>query len=1765
MSLSVFSQKLYFENYNVNNNLPSSQVNTVFQDSYGFIWVGTGEGVRKFDGANFKEVYLLGNKEISGSVNSIVESKRFIYIASGKSVYRSLGNYFQEIKFYRNDQSNFINKTLLVDTTLMILSDNGLWQLRDTAIVKYNTHSVIDFINIKTVHYSRKKNQLWIGTESNGLIVYSLASQKIVTTNEMGLTDVYQEKILDITEDSLGAIYFSVAQQGIYKVQNRQVQLLGAPADIDLTQATGIAIDRQDKLWITTLNAGLVELSNKEFRKIDYRTGLSCTGFLSVMIDRENNVWLGSLKAGLFQLKKSHFVIYNSLHGLSSDNIISIRQSTRGQTYLLTGNGISTFRAPRVRNLEQVTDKDNFPSVIVALPDGNMAAGTTSGNLIIFDDDRKISQGHVCKEPITAACFLSNDEAVVANSEGEIYSYDFVTSEPVLLTKQLAGDHIYALACDGKKNLWIGTSRGIYVLKKNQLQKQFEDNENLSLSEIYSLEIRKNVVFIVPECCGVWMYDIDKNQLYSFDKTRGLSGNSARAMYVESMSEAFITTNNMLNHVIFLDSTDIVKQYKGYSNQEYTEFSIGALEKDADGNILAGTNNGLMVYNEKNDSLSKMPPKVVIEEMMLMNRPTNWARNYPTNFKTGLPKNLELTYDQNDLTFEFIGIKFSSNEKLYYSYKLVGFQDEWIYTNETNKAIFSNLPDGSYDFLVRVSNNNVVWSQPLSYRFRVLPPFWKTKWFVIMMLIVTGLVITIIFRNQVTFNKNLVKSEATDVPIKSARMIMWFAAVIIPASGLLYAVITGDKGIIVLIHLAMGVVIFALVSLTYASRFVKSNIGGILLYSYVSVLLSYQIIALLSNIHPYMVASIVIAITTGCAIISKLKTYVFIALLLIISSLLVMYMVNKPLYNPLLFLFGIFSATSVSVLILLVKLNLSEKLIFADSVINRGNSLVVAGNSKGEIIYVSENIKDILGYEKEEVFGDKWWKVTADDLQDIKEYTYASRDENTPYHRAVKEKNGGRRWIQWVDKKFSDDLLVGIGTDITLQKEYQDRFEYIVENANDIIYTTGPEGNFTYTNEVAQRITGYTTEELLSKNFQDIIHESAKDEVLAFYKNQKQEHCSQFYYEFPIISKQGSMIWIGQSIRFLYDYNNEFLGSEAICRDITELIEAKNVLNDHNERLQMLNLSKERILSANTIEEVCINILKTLSLFIHVTDAMSIHINIERTRTSYAFMVNKGQEVTQVHYSYIDFAFLDTYFPELSTDKELVLDHDKLGVWRELFHYIDDEQKTALLVPIFIGPKLLGLVSFFASQENVYNSEDTWALNDIAISISNFIVSYEQKEIIRERNIEIENYNRRLEILNYSKKRLMQAAELPEVYKELILVLKEKLNDIYRVSVSVFDIDKNVSQVYYLNTLLQKDTVQSKFAVLHNNTSVPTLLRGEVYYNPHFEITDDFSDDDKHWYRVGVRSTLRVPIKINGQIYGAVNLMSSLPDNFTASNQELTKEIVESSSLIIEQIIFKNIIAEKNKDITDNIQYAKYIQDAIMPGEAILKSSLADSFLFFSQKDILGGDFYWFDTIGELTYIAVGDCTGHGVSGSLLSILASNFIKQAVLEMQMIDPASVLEFLNAHLQATLNQYNIGKQIIDGLDITLVVVNKEQNTLYFSSAMHTAYMIRENELTEIKGNRKPIGSGYDNKGTHFTTHVLSLARGDCFYMTTDGYMDQFQMITGKKFGRNRFKQMLLTICDLPMDEQKLQVVDTHMKWRGVESQTDDICVIGFKYQ
>lgn len=255
----------------------------------------------------------------------------------------------------------------------------------------------------------------------------------------------------------------------------------------------------------------------------------------------------------------------------------------------------------------------------------------------------------------------------------------------------------------------------------------------------------------------------------------------------------------------------------------------------------------------------------------------------------------------------------------------------------------------------------------------------------------------------------------------------------------------------------------------------------------------------------------------------------------------------------------------------------------------------------------------------------------------------------------------------------------------------------------------------------------------------------------------------------------------------------------------------------------------------------------------------------------------------------------------------------------------------------------------------------------------------------------------------------------------------------------------------------------------------------------------------------------------------------------------------------------KIIIAEKNKEITDSITYAKRLQTAILPPDSFWKKYLPQSFVLYQPKDIVSGDFYWLENVNDLVLFAAADCTGHGVSGAMVSVVCSNALNRTVKEFGITEPAKILDKTRELVLETFEKSN--EEVKDGMDISLCCLNTKNNELLWSGANNPLWYIRENNLFEIKGDKQPIGQNDNPKP--FTTHNIDLQKDDTVYIFTDGYADQFGGEKGKKFMYRPLKELLLSIQNKSIAEQQEELHQKFINWKKNTEQTDDVLVIGFK--
>jgi serine phosphatase RsbU (regulator of sigma subunit) len=255
----------------------------------------------------------------------------------------------------------------------------------------------------------------------------------------------------------------------------------------------------------------------------------------------------------------------------------------------------------------------------------------------------------------------------------------------------------------------------------------------------------------------------------------------------------------------------------------------------------------------------------------------------------------------------------------------------------------------------------------------------------------------------------------------------------------------------------------------------------------------------------------------------------------------------------------------------------------------------------------------------------------------------------------------------------------------------------------------------------------------------------------------------------------------------------------------------------------------------------------------------------------------------------------------------------------------------------------------------------------------------------------------------------------------------------------------------------------------------------------------------------------------------------------------------------------KKLVEEKNKDITDSITYAQRIQRAILANEEDILRSLPNSFLLYKPKDIVAGDFYFFETNDDVIFYAACDCTGHGVPGAMVSVVCSNALNRTVNEFRITEPGKILDKTRELVIETFERSE--GNVKDGMDVSFCTIDLKKNHLQWAGANNPLWICRAGEIIELKADKQPIGKYADNKP--FTTHSIELLKEDSIYMFTDGFADQFGGESGKKFKAANFKKQLLSIQYESMEKQRRVIEKVFEEWKGNLEQVDDVCVIGVK--
>ena len=736
----------YFTHYTNVQGLSNNSVWSILEDKAGNLWFGTyAGGLDKFDGKTFTH-YSTAEGLINNNVRSILEDKSgnlWLGTDGGISMYngRSFTNYTIAQGLCNN----------LIRCALEDKSGNLWFGTQGGGVSKFNGKS---FMNYTTVHglgndivnciLEDKTGILWFGTNA-GATKYDGKSFSNYTTAQ-GLSN---NIVLSIRQENTGNLWFGTQGSGVCKFNGKSFTHYTTAEGLSNDIIFCIMEDRTGNLWFGTNGGGVCNYQGTSFTHYTTNQGLTNNNVMSILEDKKGNLWFGTWGGGVSKYDGKTFSNYTTAQGLGNDVVFSILEDNAGNIWFGTqGKGLSKFDGKTFTNYNAAEGFSNEGVwSMVEDKEGHLWFGSYGGGIIKFDGE---SFTH-----FSSAQGLSSEIVnLMIDKAGNIWSstwgagankYDGHSFTNFTIAGGLSNNQVTGTLEDRNGNIWIATSGG-----------------------------------------GVDKYDGKTFTNYSTDQ--GLSNNNLTSLMEDQKGNLWFGTRRGLNRMISQDN------YPPAKNSIETKSDIGAplfknylsadgflglncyqnsILEDSHGTIWVGTGDRLTCYHPEGEIPDSIPPNIQLSNVALFNENINWpllAEKKDTTLLLGngvtlsgfkfdnlskwysVPENLSLAYNNNYVTFKFIGITLKSPYAVKYQYKLDGLDKNWSAITDRNEAPYGNLPNGDYTFKVKAMNSEGFWSNELNYFFTVTPPWWKTIWFRTIEFVFVILVLYSIYRyrlNQV--------------------------------------------------------------------------------------------------------------------------------------------------------------------------------------------------------------------------------------------------------------------------------------------------------------------------------------------------------------------------------------------------------------------------------------------------------------------------------------------------------------------------------------------------------------------------------------------------------------------------------------------------------------------------------------------------------------------------------------------------------------------------------------------------------------------------------------------------------------------------------------------------------------------------------------------------------------------------------------------------------------------------------------------------------
>lgn len=1161
--LSVFTtafvtraQLLSFQNFNHKDGLNFSSINCLAQSNDGYIWLGTdGAELVRFDGSSFEEIRFKSGDNNHHYSNITFDGDNILF----SSLYKGFFSYsrkhntitkLNQEKFYSGNSIGLFKK----DSIYYFIGSRGI------NFRKNNTYGNLLTIlsgenDIEILHSIKAEHSIFLFTNKES---YKLSKGKITPLSSLLKVDkknvsnfkygFIEEGKLYLYDDQLQQILIANINEKdeLSKVIIKKLKTKSAHKIVSFSYHPKL-----QKSIASSKNGTLYEISKSHISQIQHNYNEPIIEINEVLTDNNGDYWIGSKMKGLYKVSHELFTRIQLDPIFTNPAIYSIYETKQKDFFFSQGKKTSYFG---VLNNQNSFEELSFKINSICQLNNNYLIATNEGIKLYNPLNKTFSLKYFENKEITLV-FKHKDFIYAGVAQEGLFKINLKTNQINHITSPKGINYFYSAQINhSNQKIYFGTNYGAMQHNINT-DKVTEVPINYKKLGGYSGTSTKDSYETCWFTLEKGILGITKNgKLKVIYGDKDLNTNLYYTLNSDQNGNLVLGTNKGIS-IIKVNELGEIKSIQNYGNKEgFQGYETNMRAQFQSGNLIyVGTVEGLFQINMSKLIELSIPSK-------------------PTILKSS-KKNLVKVLGEKSISFT-LKVNNPKSQKIIYSYRVKELSENWATTTE-NSIIFNELRNSSYTLEVRATYNGIDFSPVSQYYFEINSPFWKTNWFVIVLIfsiILINFIILVYFKSN--DKSSLINAKDIDVHLNMTPTILIFGTIITPFALIIapYTDPTLEYHFGIIFSLAFSMLTLYLLSLSARSRFKEHLFSLYLKIALILVLSVFFLEVYYSKLNPYYIFGIILASLLSPYIFNKIRLTLFFSIAIFCISIGITIILGTTIYPKAHFIVAIFVLSSLLIFSSHLRYDSLEKLIFISGIINKGNIPAIAFNNQGIITYASENISNFIGITHHEILNKNVSIlnrfIPKGNPSKDKDITKEFKD-GEKYLVPMELNPGEVKWIEWDYKDFSKDVKVILGQDISEKIDLENTYELLVQNAEDFIYRCDAFGNYTFINDVSFRKLGYTKEDLIGVNSLKLVHDDYRNEIQKFYSDHLESHKTSSYKEFPICKKNGDIVWVGQYVTTIFSAgsNKEITGFIALARDITEIRQQQELIREQRDSI----------------------------------------------------------------------------------------------------------------------------------------------------------------------------------------------------------------------------------------------------------------------------------------------------------------------------------------------------------------------------------------------------------------------------------------------------------------------------------------------------------------------------------------------------------------------------------------------------------------------